>query len=174
MKRKIYFLVATFVSSFLSFECAAASTGTVSFEGTIKAAACTISSDSADQTVNFNEIDLSDLTANNNTGVTPIVSFDINLQGCAGANAVTATFTGTPATGVTGALAITGTARNACIVLFNKDGTRLLIDTISTPQAIAAGNNTLKFGAAVSGLGLGDAPVPGAFSATSTFALQYQ
>lgn len=72
MKGKVFFVVATFVFSFLSFDCAAASTGTVSFNGTIKAAACAIAGDSVDQTIDFDEIDLSALTENNNTGVTTL------------------------------------------------------------------------------------------------------
>jgi len=129
----------------------AGNSGTVNFSGKITAPACTIASESIDQSIPFGDVDIYTLMANGNTGITDVVPFYISLQGCSGTTGATATFTGLPALGVTGALAIAGSATNACVVLFDKDASRLPINTTSKVQDLIKGQNQLVFGAAVSG-----------------------
>lgn len=155
----------------------AAGTGTITFDGEILEAACSIEPGSVDQTIPLGQVASAQLATG---GITNPVFFNIQLTGCtfattgsAPARTVTATFTGAASTDVTGALAITGTANGAGIMLRTGSGAPITLGTATAAQSLLDGDNTLLFSAHMKGKATGTI-TPGQFNAVTNFALAYQ
>lgn len=154
---------------------AGAGSGTVTFSGEILESACSITPESVDQPVPLGSVSKSQL---NNGGIGTKQYFNIELTGCSLTgltdNTVKATFTGTGATAVPGALALNGIA-GAGILLTEFDGTAITLGTATRPKGITAGSNTLTFGAQLKGQTSTTTTVgTGTFTAVTNFALAYQ
>lgn len=147
--------------------------GEVRFIGSIHEGACSISPQTANQTVDLGAIAKHELVAGGRTNGEP---FQIDLEGCdlAGLTngTVTATFTGTADASIPGALALTGAASNAGIFMEHA-GAKVVLGTPTAPQLLQDGSNTLAFNAYVQGHATSDA-VPGTFEAVTNFTLAYQ
>lgn len=151
---------------------AGAGSGTVTFEGAIIEAACSIAPDSVDQTVGLGQVAKSKLEAG---GVGDPEPFYIKLVGCdtSTLQSVTSTFTGAQSAAVPGALGIVGTASGAGIMMRDGSGTQIVLGTPTQPQDLQDGDNTLAFGAYLQGQATGDI-TPGIFTAVTNFSLAYQ
>lgn len=154
-------------------QAAGAGQGTVTFEGAIIEAACSIAPESVDQTVGLGQVAKSQLEVGGSSAPQP---FDIKLVGCntATLKTVSTTFTGGASADVPGALGIVGTASGAGIMMRNASGTLIELGVPTPPQTIQDGNNTLQFGAFLKGAAAADAVVPGEFTAITNFSLAYQ
>ncbi|AZE62715.1 MULTISPECIES: fimbrial protein [Pseudomonas fluorescens group] len=147
--------------------------GEVKFIGSIHEGACSISPETANQTVDLGPIAKNQLAAGGRTNGEP---FQIDLEGCDVAaltdKTVTATFTGTEDSTIPGSLALTGVASGAGI--FMEHGGKVVeLGTPTEPQLLQDGRNTLAFNAFVKGHAT-TAVVPGAFEAITNFTLAYQ
>ena len=156
-----------------SMSVAQAADGTVTFLGSVHSGACSIKPDSVDQTIPLGAIAKHQLQAGGKSEPRRLL---IELEGCdlAGLtdNTVTTTFTGAPSSVVPGALGTVGSAGNVGIMMTH--GSKPVeLGVATTPQVIAAGDNTLEFGAYVQGAAT-DPIVPGSFSAVTNFTLAYQ
>lgn len=153
---------------------AGAGGGTVTFEGAIIEAACSIDPESVDQTVGLGQVAKSELTAG---GSSSPEEFKIKLNGCDIGSltdkTVTSTFTGASSAAVPGALGIVGDAGGAGIMMVDGSGTVITLGTATQPQALQDGPNTLLFGAYLKGAATGDI-TPGEFTAITNFSLAYQ
>ncbi|KAF2407274.1 fimbrial protein [Pseudomonas antarctica] len=156
-----------------SMSVAQAADGTVTFLGSVHSGACSIKPDSVDQTVNLGAIAKHQLQDGGKSEARRVL---IELEGCDLSdlvdNTVTTTFTGAPSTVVPGAIGTVGSAGRVGIMMTH-GGSPIVLGTPTAPQTIAAGNNTLEFGAFVQGATTGDI-VPGDFSAVTNFTLAYQ
>lgn len=167
-------LLAIVLSALYSINGLAGNTANIYFSGKVASPACTIATDSVDQTVDLSDTALSDITVNNNTGVTTPVPFHINIEKCTGVSSAVVTFTGDALTGETGTIGIVGTAKGASVVLYNPDGSRLNTGTASKPQQLVAGTtNSLNFFAGLIGQGPLSPPQAGDFTATAGFSIDY-
>ncbi|MES2870973.1 MAG: fimbrial protein [Pseudomonadota bacterium] len=151
---------------------AGAGSGTVTFEGAIIEAACSIAPDSVDQTVGLGQVAKSVLETGGKGEPEP---FYIKLVGCdtSTLRTVTSTFTGGASRDVPGALGIVGTASGAGIMMSDGSGAPIVLGTPTQPQALQDGDNTLAFGAYLQGQATGDI-TPGLFTAVTNFSLAYQ
>ena len=153
---------------------AGAGGGTVSFEGAIIEAACSIDPESVDQTVKFGQVAKSELEAGGNSSPE---EFFIKLKGCDTSSltdkTITTTFTGASSGAVPGALGIVGDAQGAGIMMVDGGGRSIVLGTATAPQGLQDGNNTLAFGAYLKGAASGDI-TPGEFTAITNFSLAYQ
>lgn len=156
-----------------SMSVANAADGTVTFLGSVHAGACSIKPDSVDQTVRLGAIAKHQLQSGGKSEARRVL---IELEGCdlAGLtdNTVTTTFTGAPSTVVPGAIGTVGGAGGVGIMMTHA-GDLVKLGVPTAPQIIAAGNNTLEFGAYVQGAAT-DPIIPGDFSAVTNFTLAYQ
>lgn len=166
--------MAILAASISGVHAAGAGTGTISFEGEILEAACSIQPTSVDQTIPLGQVAKSQLSTG---GVTSPENFQIELSGCALTaltdKTVTAIFTGAASTDVTGALGIAGTAQGAGIMIVDGAGTPIVLGAPTRPQLLQTGENTLTFGAYLKGKATGDI-TPGVFTAVTNFSLAYQ
>ena len=153
---------------------AGAGSGTITFEGEILEAACSIKPGNSDQTVPLGEVAKSQLETGGAS--TPKV-FEIELTGCSPSSltdkTVSTTFTGAESVDVPGALGITGTASGAGVMMIDGSGTAVTLGTPTKTQLIQAGDNTLSFSAFLRGKGTGTI-TPGAFAAVTNFSLTYK
>lgn len=153
---------------------AGAGAGTVTFNGSIIEAACSIDPDSVDQTVGLGQVAKSQLA---DGGTAAPEEFYIKLTGCDVASltdkTVTTTFTGAGSAQVPGALGIVGTARGAGIMMVDGSGTPVVLGAATQPQLLQDGSNSLAFGAFLKGQATGDI-TPGDFTAVTNFSLAYQ
>lgn len=154
-------------------QAAGAGQGTVTFEGAIIEAACSIAPESVDQTVGLGQVAKSQLEAG---GASQPEPFKIRLVGCDTTTLknVTTTFTGGSSRDVPGALGIVGTASGDGIMMRDASGTQIVLGTPTAPQIIQDGTNDLQFGAYLQGSATPDAVKPGEFTAITNFSLAYQ
>ncbi|OKP31388.1 MULTISPECIES: fimbrial protein [Serratia] len=145
--------------------------GTVTFNGTIIDAPCSITNDDAKQVVELGQISAAQL-ADGGTSIPK--NFSIKLQSCtlAAMKTITATFTG--AAGADGRLGVTGTAQGASIALTDGANTVIKLGQASKPQSLQEGNNTLVFSAYLKGDGAAATIKPGDFTSIADFTLAYQ
>ncbi|MDW5500707.1 type 1 fimbrial protein [Serratia proteamaculans] len=159
-----------------------AQAGTVTFKGSIIDAPCSITPDTADQTVNLGQI--SNVALKSQGKSTP-KSFDIKLDSCdvTTLKNVTATFTGAASAGNADLLGITGTAKGASIAITDGASRVIKLGEATQAQKIQKGNNTLAFAAYLQGdpdTTPATGPVvpavivPGEFSSVVDFTLAYQ
>ncbi|OKB66833.1 fimbria A protein [Serratia marcescens] len=145
--------------------------GTVTFVGAIIDAPCSISPETANQTVNLGQIGSKTLANGKSSTPRP---FYIKLEDCdtTTSKSVTATFNGNPAKSNPDNLAMTGTAKGASIVLATDAGDPLKLGTPSTAVGLHDGSNVLSFAAYLQG-DTGGTVTPGDFSSVANFVLAY-
>ncbi|MEX9949311.1 fimbrial protein [Providencia rettgeri] len=178
-------ILATLVSSAMSASVFAADAGKgiVTFTGSIIEAPCSIAPGDESQTIDLGQVSNVTLQSGQMSSAQP---FEIHLQGCTlnakytdkdgkehgfDNNLVKVTFAGTEWLD-TGLIQITGDASGAGVVLMNKSGSKIDINSSTTDRAYTSGDNILSFQAALQGQS-GTAVVPGSFSATTNFTLAY-
>ena len=154
-------------------QAAGAGAGTVTFEGAIIEAACSIKPESVDQTVKLGQVARSVLADGGAASPEP---FYIDLVGCdtSTLKTVTTKFTGAESIAVPGALGIVGTASGAGIMMRDGTGAQIVLGTPTKPQMLDDGNTKLSFGAYLQGSTATDAVKPGEFTAVTNFSLAYQ
>ena len=172
-------ILATLISGVMSASALAvdAGSGTVTFNGSIITAPCSIAQGEENQTVELGQVSNVTLTAGGESSAQP---FSIKLEGCnlEKSNEVTITFAGTEATSTdgegntagTGLLQITGDAKGAAVKIMNSSSTQIKVNAGST-QNYVQGDNELKFQASLKGLGT--TVTPGNFQAVTNFTLAY-
>lgn len=151
--------------------------GTVTFNGSIIDAPCSIAPESIDQTIPLGQISNAALAANGNSGESTPRAFNIKLENCdtATLNTVTTTFAGGGASFNADWLGLNGTAQGAAIVLASQRDGDLKLGQPSLAQDLVDGNNTLAFSARLKGSGSANvAIVPGEFQSIADFTLAYQ
>ncbi|WP_272691086.1 fimbrial protein [Providencia sp. PROV116] len=167
-------LLATLITGAMSASALAvdAGTGTVTFIGSIITAPCSIEPGEENQEVPLGQV--SDVTLNAGGASAP-QPFSIKLQGCnlQNNNIVKVTFNGVDAGVNTGMLQITGEASGAAVKIMSTSGTQINLNNAAPDQTYVAGDNELKFTAALQGL-TGETVTPGEFSAVTNFTLAYQ
>lgn len=146
--------------------------GTITFTGAIIDAPCSITAETANQTVDLGQVSNSAL--NNGQTSTP-KAFFIQLEQCDSSqlkSGVQAAFTGATDAENSSMLGITGSAKGAGIVVTDGSGTPIKLDgTLSNAQTIGDGSNKLSFSAYLQANGA--SVTPGDFSSTADFTLSY-
>jgi type 1 fimbria pilin len=150
-------------------------TGTVTFNGSIIDAPCSIAPGSDNQTRDLGQVSKSQLAQNGNTGNSKPDNFYIQLQDCDASTLknVSVTFTGAPSAYDATKLGLNGSASGASIVIANGSGP-LDLGVASKPMTLVNGDNQLAFSAYLVGSGNATTPpVEGTFSSVATFMLDY-
>ena len=144
--------------------------GVVTFTGSVISAPCSIAPGADKQEVDLGQV--SDITLGKG-GSSTAQSFNIELQGCnlTDKNTVTVQFNGTETLDGSGLLQITGDATGAAVKIMNASGSQIAINSATT-QNYVAGDNKLRFQAALQGLA-GSTVEPGSFQAVTNFTLAY-
>ncbi|MTD41137.1 fimbrial protein [Erwinia sp. CPCC 100877] len=151
--------------------------GTINFEGSVVAAACALSSNSADMTVDMGQVRTTVLSAAGSVAPTG-KDFSILLEDCDASayTGVSITFNGNAdstdptalATGVNGS---TSSAQNVAIHLFDEAGAAVKLNEPSSVTPLRTGSNQINFSAKYAsphgGATAGDA------SAVATYTLTY-
>ncbi|EKN6363984.1 type 1 fimbrial protein [Yersinia enterocolitica] len=147
--------------------------GTVTFNGSIIDAPCSIAAGSDAQTVEMGQISN---VALQNGGKSSAHDFKIKLENCdtTTLKTVTTTFGGAESAAVPGLLGITGVAEGAGIAIVDGTGSVITLGTATEQQTLVTGNNTLAFSAYLQGSTASDAIKPGSFSSVADFTLAYQ
>jgi type 1 fimbria pilin len=147
--------------------------GTVHFKGEIIDAPCSISPETADQTVDLGQISNSALK---DGGTSTPVPFEIKLQNCdiTTYKTVKATWSGTPDSNMNTAWGITGTASGAAIILRDASEKEILLGQETSPTTLTADDTTIAMSAFLKGDGATSGVVPGAFTGVADFVLSYQ
>ncbi|CNI75243.1 MULTISPECIES: fimbrial protein [Yersinia] len=174
MKLNKTILAAGLVLGFASMANAAdQGQGTVTFNGSIIDAPCSIAAGSDSQTVEMGQISN---VALQNGGKSQSRVFDIKLENCdiTTLKTVTTTFGGAESAAVPGLLGITGVAEGAGIAIVDGTGSVITLGTATAEQTLVTGNNTLAFSAYLQGSTVADAIKPGTFSSVADFTLAYQ
>jgi len=145
--------------------------GTVHFKGEIIDAPCSISPETADQTVDLGQVSNSALK---DSGTSSPVSFEIKLQNCdiSTFKTVTATWSGTPDQNMKTAWGITGTASGAAIILRDASQKDIELGKETAPTNLTADNTTIAMSAFLKGNG--QTVVPGSFTGVADYVLSYQ
>lgn len=169
------FLVAAMASG-LAFGTANAADnghGTVTFTGSIIDAPCSITSETANQTVELNEVSN---VALKDGGTSIPKNFAIKLEQCdiTTFHTVTTTFSGAPSAGNSDLLGITGTAKGASIAITDGSGTVITLGQPTAEHTLLEGENTLEFSAYLQGDPGSATIIPGTFQAVADFRLDYQ
>ncbi|WP_407196098.1 fimbrial protein [Citrobacter farmeri] len=169
------FLVAAMASglTFGTANAADSGHGTITFTGSIIDAPCSITSETANQTVDLNEVSN---VALKDGGTSEPKPFFIKLTQCniETFKTVKTTFSGAASAGNPDLLGITGTAKGASIAITDGSGTLITLGQPSKAQTLLEGNNTLEFSAYLQGDGGSAAIVPGSFQSVADFRLDYQ
>lgn len=164
----------------LTAQAADQGSGSVQFKGTVIDAPCGITSDSADQVVDFGQLNLSNLKAG---GVSPTKNFKIELINCditafkAGEKkgTVTVSFTGGTVQGKPAMLGTTGGTGVGIVLTTQQSGAEIAFDgTASTPIVLQDNSNQLTFSAVAKTATTAALVTAGEFSATTNFSLAYQ
>lgn len=146
--------------------------GTISFTGSIIDAPCSITGDTANQTVDLGEVSN---TALNNGETSSPKTFHIKLEQCDASQikeGVQVAFTGAPDANNADILGISGNASGAGIVITNGSGTPIKMGELSPAQKLGNGQNTLTFAAYLKKDGASSV-VPGDFNSSADFTLTY-
>lgn len=149
--------------------------GTINFEGQVVDAACSVSADSANQTVTLGQVRSAKLaTAGTVSGQK--TAFNIVLEDCDSTVSQNAavTFSGQEDSLQAGMLANTagsGAATNVALKLYGPDGQDLNLGTESSAVTLIDGTNTLPF--SVDYIATADGVTAGNVAATATFNLHY-
>lgn len=148
-------------------------TGKVTFTGSIVDTPCSITPDSADQTVDLGHVSK---TALENSGSSNSTPFTIQLEDCdvSTQSTVAVTFTGGADANDSTLLGLNGTASGAGIVIADQSGDQLDLGTQSQAQTLLNGENTLQFAAWLKADDAAGGVVAGDFSSVANFQLAYQ
>ncbi|WP_058914021.1 fimbrial protein [Entomohabitans teleogrylli] len=149
--------------------------GTVTFNGSIIDAPCSINPVSSNQTVDLGQVTVAELSDSKTS--TPR-NFNILLENCVldaegNAPSVSLTFGGATADTAKKLLGITGTASGAGVAVTDGAGTQITFGTATPVRQLIVGNNTLAFSAYMQGLS-GATPTEGSFISVTDFTLDYQ
>lgn len=146
--------------------------GTITFTGSITDSPCSITAETANQTVDLGQVSSTALKNGQTSSPKP---FFIQLEQCdtSTLSAVSATFTGAADATDPDMLGITGSASGAGIVITDGSGTPVKLGTASAAQTIGDGSNKLSFSAYLQSNGA-SAVTAGDFSSTADFTLAYQ
>ncbi|CNH22119.1 putative mannose-resistant/Proteus-like fimbrial protein [Yersinia massiliensis] len=147
--------------------------GTVTFNGSIIDAPCSIASGSDSQTVELGQVSNVALM---NGGKSQPKPFNIKLENCdiTTLKTVTTTFGGGESSAVPGLLGIQGIGQGAGIAIVDGTGTVVTLGTPNAEQTLVTGNNTLAFSAYLQGSTTSGAIIPGSFTSVANFTLAYQ
>lgn len=149
--------------------------GVVKFVGAIIDAPCSIAPESVDQTIQMGQVANSLLERQ---GESPLRAFSIHLENCSLETAKTATitFNGIPDDTEKKHLALNGSAKGAAIAMVSQlDGSEVVLGEPTKAMSLVEGDNHLKFGAKlVSNVKTGEKAIPGEFTATADFIMNYQ
>ncbi|WP_246862557.1 fimbrial protein [Pantoea sp. SO10] len=167
---------ATTAHAAISTNAPSANSGTVTFEGLIIDAPCSIAPGEDDQTVDLGQVANAGLMANNNTGESSPVSFDIQLDNCiiTTKDSVDVIFTGGASQYDADSLALNGSAEGAYILITDASGQKVKLNTATSTQTLVDGQNRLQFSARLKGGGASATVVPGSYSSVAGFQLNYQ
>lgn len=145
--------------------------GTVHFKGEIIDSPCSISPDTADQTVDLGQVSNASLKKE---GKSTPVPFSIKLQNCdiSTYKTVSTTWSGTPDVNKPTAWGISGTASGAAIVLKDASEKDIELGKATAATTLTANNTTITMSAYLQG---DNQPVvPGSFTGAADFVLAYQ
>ena len=149
----------------------------LSFKGNLVAEPCTLRPGDDDLSLDMKEVSPRELYANTRTAGR---AFQIHLEACDSsiADSVTTTFSGTPNTALPGLLALDGgsVAKGIALGLETPSDVPLPLNVTSDKQALNDGANIIEFKAYVRAepQAIADKSIKaGAFTATSTFTLDY-
>lgn len=122
--------------------------GTINFEGTVVDAACAVSADSADQTVQMGQVRTAQLADAGSTATS--IPFSISLEDCDTSVSTTAavTFSGVASADDSTVLAAgTGSdaAQNVAIKIYDNSGSAVNLGELSNATTLVDGGNTLPF-----------------------------
>lgn len=187
MKKIMLVALATVISSTVSMSALAVQSnqghGTVKFKGEIIDAPCSISSNTIDQIVEFDQISNTSLA---DGGASRPKSFNIILEDCvfpadATNDKVKITFSGAGAgfdsklLGVTGLNPEDGKVKNVGIQITDSNGLPINMGmSTSQPIQLQKGRNILQYSAFVQGANVAVDSIPlGSFEGVSTFTLAY-
>lgn len=163
--------VLTFVIASFGANAADQGQGVVKFTGSVIDAPCGIASDSADQTIKFDQISKSHLAAG---GVSVEKTLDIKLVNCDVSNikkGVQVTFSGNTVSGAPSELVTAGPSNTAVVI--NGYGGDINFATATDTIQLKNGDNTLRFLTWVK-QATGKAVAEGAFDAVANFKLSYE
>lgn len=163
----------TLVTSSVAYA-AGQGSGTVTFEGDIVNAPCSISPGTTDQTIAMGQISNRVLTT---VGESTPQPFNIELQGCdvnSTNDQITFTFNGLADPANANLFALNGTASGAGIRLVDPAGKDIKPHTATAPLNLGNGNATLTFNASLKHSNASAAVVPGRFNSTVNFEVAYQ
>lgn len=137
-------------------------------------ASCSISPESADQTIDLGQVSDTVLLEANGSGKSTPRNFAINLENCevGAGSSVNVTFSGME--GKDGRLGITGTASGASVAFTDGSGDVLPLGKPSKSFKLSEGNNTLQFSTYLQGDGEPGNIKPGDYQAVADFTLSYQ
>lgn len=168
---------------------ATAGSGQITFHGYILEAACSIGSDSENQTVELGQIAASQL-ADQGTSSPKVFSIDLencrmnvsmdeNNQPVTTAPMVTVKFGGSAALNADGTtdtnkFGIMGTASGAGVVITDASSAIIPVGGSSEARELIEGNNTLAFSAYLQGLDDNSAIKAGEFTSIADFTLSYE
>jgi len=170
MKLNKIFAVLALASGVTAFGAQAdAGSGTVTFEGAVIDAPCSVVGD-ADQTIWLGQVSSSAVA---NGGTSTPVPFYIQLENCSTdtANTVTTTFSGASSSVSGASLGVTGSATDVGIVMTDGDSNTITLGEATAGQLLQNGDNTLSFSAYIIG---GEAPTEGDFTSVTNWTLAYE
>lgn len=167
-------LASAFVVAAFAPSAATAADGTITFNGKIVPATCTVSSGSASQTVTLPTVDAHSLAASGQTA--GLVNFTIDLTGCTGNGAAMVYFDGGSNTATDGNLKNLGGAGNVEVQLLNNDSTTIDLSQASgsqnsKPVSFSSGAATLPYQARYYATGASSA---GSVTTSTAFTVVYQ
>ncbi|MEL4015263.1 fimbrial protein [Dryocola clanedunensis] len=149
--------------------------GSVTFTGSIIDAPCSITPQTADQTVPLGQVSAAALA---NGGTSTPVPFTIDLENCTldktGGDTVSVTFDGTADATDATMLGLAGTASGAGIVIGDAGSQQIDLGVPSAASGLVEGANSLQFSAWLKGEAGASATVtPGDFQSVANFTLAY-
>jgi len=150
--------------------------GKVTFTGSIIDAPCSITPETADQTVLLGQVASHVLK---DGGTSAPKNFTIDLENCdfgddgATSNSVAVTFSGTASTLDSTLLGLTGEASGAGVAIADESGTALDVGTPSSLYKLAGTNPSLGFTAYLKGIS-GETITTGDFESVANFTMDYQ
>lgn len=173
--KKISFLNALAVITFITSNVAYAADGTINFTGNILDTACTVNTSTSTQTVNLGDIARS--TFSSAGSVASPTAFNIILENCpASVNSASVRFGGTTNPDNSSLLSLSSgqTATGVGVALFEGDGsTQIPLSTPSNQIVLdPAAANTLKFVAKY--MATSNTVTAGSANATTDFTITYQ
>lgn len=145
--------------------------GTITFTGSITDSPCSITAETANQTVDLGQVSSTALKSGQTSSPK---AFFIQLEQCdtSSLSSVATTFTGAADASNPDMLGITGSASGAGIVITDGSGTPVKLGTASDAQTIGDGSNKLSFSAYLQANGA--SITAGDYSSTADFTLAYQ